>query len=469
MRCLPPHVLRPTSWPVLAGALLAALAIIVPDANLGALTDDDEESDALGPPPLYEQLRDTPLVPAGRIRDGRLRVDRFDFELTDGDLYLLSPVDDRLTGAVYLGRGLVRCYPPDGVEHQQLEKLLDEDYLEEEFDRFVFWFTGDVGERLRAMADAEPGRDIKKATDLLEDRREELLEDQLANVDSRVLLDLLQSDAPSPAADTSPYFYADIDGKDHNWFSIEVEPRELEEVRLSRYDDRRKLFNVWMGFHALRDFDAAAAERAFAGFPRDPEVEGGLGDDDDDDWDFRDLGLSPRPLQPDHERWSPRLRVPRADADLALEGNGDATASVALLIDPLEPLAALRLRISPVLEVTNVRWRTEVPADAEDVSAVLLLPPAERSNASDADGEEPDPADPVALGGEPLHYVQEVHERRMDDDLWEPWLTVALPRWVEPGERFVLEIAYEGKLVERLRVSQDFLLKDTLYWMPAAP
>ena len=469
MRNFSTRVLTPAWWPVLVGTLLIALVLSTPDTRLMALTDDDEESDVLGPPVLYAQIRDAPLVPAGRIRNGRLRVDRFDFELTDGDLYLLSPVDERLTGAVYLGRGLVRCYPPDGVEYQQLKKLLGDDYLEEEFDRFVFWFTGDIGERLRAMTDDEPGLDIEKATDLLEDRRKELLENQLINVDSRVLLDLLQSDKPSSSGNTSPYFYSDIDGKDHDWFSIEIEPRELEEIRLSRYDNRRKLRNVWMGFHTLRDFDGAATERAFAGFPRDPEGELKSGDENDNGWDFHDFGLSPRPLQPDHERWSPRLSVPRADVDLSLEGNGDATASVALLIDPLEPLSALRLRISPLLEVTDVRWREEVPTDAEDVSEVLLLPPVDPSSAIDMEENGRGPADPVPLVGEPLHYLQEVHERRMNDDRWEPWLTIELPRWIEPGERFVLEIAYKGKLVERLRVSQDFLLKDTLYWIPQHP
>ena len=477
MRARLSQVVRPMPWPLLASALCAALATTAVGTT-SALDDQDDEHDSLGPPPVYEQLRETNLKPAGRIRDGRLRIDRFEFELTGGELYLLAPTDARATSAVYLGRGLVRCYPPDGVEHQQVRKLLDEDFLEEEFDRFVFWFTDDLGDRLRALADATPGRNTKKAQNLLKDRREELLEQQLENPDSRVLLDLLSPTAPSSAHPQRPYFYAQIDGKDHDWFTIEIEPHDLEEVRVFRFDRWRTLINVWMASHALPDFEAATAEQAFEGFPRDPAVEGkfNLDDDGDDGWDFRDLGLSPRPLRPDREGWFPRVSVPRTDVDIALEGNGDTKASAALLIEPRETLAALRLRISPFLKVTDVRWRTVVSPDVEDVRVVSLLAPEPPSPGAGRAGKKsgwvtgrPDPSKPVALSGEPLHYVQETNNRRMGEDLYESSVTIALPRSVDPGEHFVVEVAYEGKLVRRLRSSQDFLLKDTLSWFPRHP
>ena len=82
--------------------------------------------------PLYEQLLSSDLIPIGQIKNGRITIDRFDFELTDGELYTISPVEDQIAIVVFLGEGVVRSYPPDGVEHQQLEKFLDdEDMLEE--------------------------------------------------------------------------------------------------------------------------------------------------------------------------------------------------------------------------------------------------------------------------------------------------------------------------------------------------
>lgn len=447
-----------------AGVALVVLTALAPAP--AAASDDD----GLGPPPAYRALVETRLAPAGRIEGGSLRVDRFVFELTGGDLYLLPRPDERVTVAVYLGDGVVRCYPPDGVEHQQLRKFLDEDFLAEEFDRFVFWLAGPAGARLRALAGGAPGRQARRANDLLADRREALLERQRENPDSRLLLDLLDPAPHRADPRRPPYFYAQLDGDDHGWFSIEIEPRAREEVAVFRFD-RRNVRNTWLGFHALTEFGGDAAAQAPHGFPRDPETAGGVGaggrDDgnvrDDGDWNARDFGLSPRTLVPEREGWTPRVAVPRIDVDLALEGDGDAVASAALLVEAREPLAALRLRISRHLEVTDVRWRTELPADADDVRRSRLLAGARTAAAAATPA---DPSEPAALHGAPLHYVQETHGRLLGDDYHEPWVTVVLPRPVAAGERFILELACRGPLVERLRTARGFLLKDTQHWIP---
>ena len=444
--------------PVAAVALPAlSLALAPAQAATGRGGDG-----GLGPPPAYRALVETRLAPAGRIEGGALQVDRFVFELTGGDLYLLPRPDERVTVAVYLGGGVVRCYPPDGVEHQQLRKFLDADFLAEEFDRFVFWLAGPAGARLRALAGGAPGRQARRANDLLADRREALLERQRENPDSRLLLDLLRPAPHRADPRRPPYFYAQVDGDDHGWFSIEIEPRAREEVAVFRFD-RRNVRNTWLGFHALAEFDGAAAAQAH-GFPRGPETAGDDRRDRDGGRDARDLGLSPRTLVPEREGWTPRVAVPRIDVDLALEGDGDAAASAALLVEARQPLAALRLRISRYIEVTDVRWRTELPADAGSVRRSRLLAGAQTAAAPPAD-----PSEPAALHGTPLHYVQETHGRLLGDDYHEPWVTIALPRPVAAGERFILELAWRGPLVERLRTARGFLLKDTRHWIPMHP
>ncbi len=445
-------------------ALVAALSTASP--GLASAAADDGEDEALGPPPLYDELRDARPEGVGRIRGGRLEIDRFAFELTDGDVYVVR-IGAHVPIAIYLGRGTLRAWPPDGVEHQQMRKLLDEDFLEEEFERLVFWTTGDVGARLAALASGPPGRRAGRAADLLEDRREELLERQLANPDSRVLMALWRAEADPPLRPPArPYVYADIDGREHDWFAFQIEPRDPEEVQLARFRRRHERTEVWMSTDVLTDFDPARAASLAAGRPpRDPDVQGPASPrrDRDDEWDFRDFGLPLRPARPDAEGWAPRVTVPRTDVDLALEGNGDAAGSVALVVEPLAPLAAVRLRISTTLEVTDARWRPAVPEGVDDVRGVPLLPPPEDP------GEPPEPDEPVALGGERVHFVQEKHDRRMEEDRYEPWVTVLLPRPVAPGEPFVLELAYEGELVERLRATNEFLLKDTIYWIPRHP
>ena len=454
----PRHELRSPALAVLAVLAVAPLAA----------GQDGRDAGVPEPPTAYQALVDAALEPAGRIDGGVLRIDRFEFELSGGDLYVLPHGGAAGDVAVYLGDGVVRAWPPDGVEHQQVEKFLDEDLLEEQFDRFVFWLTGDASARLRALAGGPAGRRAGRADDLLDDRREALLEHQFYNPDSRLLLDIL---APEAAAARRPaYFHAQVDGDDKGWFTIEIEPRAREEVAVFRYDHRRNVRNVWMGFHALEEFDRGAAELAFGGFPRDPETDGPApgrrDDEDDDDWNARDLGLAPRTLFPADEGWAPRLAVARTDVDLALEGNGDAAGTAALLIEPLEPLAAVRLQISRLLQVTGVHWRAGWPENAEDVRAVALIGGPEQAGGGDAAADPPEPAAPT---GDPIPYVQETHGRLMGDDLHEEWVTVVLPRTVDAGERFVLEVAYEGPLVERLRTARGYFLKDTLYWAPAHP
>ncbi len=404
-------------------------------------------SASLGAPLLYDQLLEARPVPAGHIRGAELRVDRFSFALEDGDLYLWSPAEGgAAVGAVYLGSGVLRWYPPDGAEHHQLRRLADEDFIEDEFERLVFWFTSDVGERLSALADGVPGRDADRAADLLDDRRERLREDQLANPDSRVLMDLwwTREGGRPPSA---PYFYAEVDGRDHDWLSIEVEPHRQEEVAVARYDSGRRGLDVWLGTNALGE--AGEETAGVTAFPREP-------DGDVDNPTFRDFGLSPRPWAPGDEPWAPRATVLRTDVDLALKGNGDARATAVLVVEPQVTLATLRLQISPILEVTDVRWRP-APEAAVDVDATPLL------------GTSAEPGEPAAPSGEPVYFVQMEHNRRIGEDLYEPWLTVLLPHALDPGERVLVEVAYEGKMVEQLRATRDFLLRDTLTWIPRHP
>ena len=451
---------------VAAGALLFALwlgAGLAPLATAptrpavqddgGDDADNDADDDGLGPPPLYAELREARVAYAGQIRDGRMRLDRFEFELTDGHLYLAPEIGGVISTAVFLGDGLVRAYPPDAVEHHQLEKLSDEHHLEAEFDRLLLRFTDDTADRLKGLTTPAPDRETGKANDLLDDRREDQLEQLLDNPDSRVLEDLLRRQAGALAVERT-YALIDIDTKDHGWLRLEVEPNRIEEVVLSEYDGRRQTLDTWMGFDILSDYEPAHRDTVLNGFAVDP-------DSLDDEVTGLALGLPPRPIEPDREGWAPRIGVPRAQVDLALEGNGDTRGAAALLIEPLEPTRGLRLRISPVLEVTDVRWRPDTTAFPDDA---LLAPP--RSGGTTTDTE---PDEPAALIGERVYFVQERHGRFLNDDRFEPWVTVALPRTVAAGERFILELAYEGELVERLRQSLDFVLKDTMFWRPQHP
>ncbi len=437
----------PTAAPLPTGAALAALWTATAVIALGGSMQDDADGDGPGPPPSYRELREAEVSYAGEIRGGRFRVDRFELELEEGRLYLAPEIGGGVSTAVFVGDGRLRGSPPDAVEHHQLERFSDEHRVDEGFDRLVLWTSDDTAEELRALADParERRRDTERANRLLRDRRRRLLRQQRINPESRILHDRWRRESGTlPAGRT--YRLLELDSKDHGWLTLMVEPHEPEEVALYRYEDRRRVSDTWMRFHALTDYRPEHADRALEPFPVAPDTL------DDDEATGVALGLPPRPVAPDQEGWTPRARVPRTEVDLALDGDGDVRATAALLIEPLEPTRGIRLRISMMLEVTEARWH---PDPTERLAGASLLADAAA-----------DPADPAPVAGEPLAFAQERHERTFEDDHFEPWVTMALPRTVAAGEPFIIELAYEGPLVDRLRQTRDFVLLDTLDWWP---
>ena len=438
-----------TAVSLLAGAALLALS--AETATGAGARQDDSDDEGPGPPPLYEALREAEVSYAGEIRGARFRVDRFELELEEGRLYLAPEIGGGVSTAVFVGDGRLRGYPPDAVEHHQLERFSDEHRVDEAFDRLVLWSSDDTAERLRALAAParERRRDTERANRLLRDRRRRMMDEQHFNPESRILHDLWRRETGTlPPGRT--FRLVELDSKDHGWLALVVEPHDPEEVALYRYEYRRGVSDTWMRFEALTDYRPGYAERALEPFAVDPDSL------DDDEATGAALGLPPRPVAPDREGWTARARVPRTEVDLALDGDGDARATAALLIEPLEPTRGIRLQISVMLEVTDARWHADPTA----------RPAGARLLATDASDPAVDPEDPTALTGEPLPFAQERHERTFEDDHFEPWVTVALPRTVAAGEPFILELAYEGPLVDRLRGTRDFVLLDTLDWRP---
>ena len=431
---------------LMSGAVLVALATVA-----AAARQDRADGDGPGPPPRYQELREAKVSYAGEIRDGRFRVDRFELQLEEGRLYLAPEVGGAATAAVFVGDGRLLAYPPDAVEHHQLERFSDEHRVDEAFDRLVLWTGDDTAERLRALAapGRESRRDTRRADRLLRNRRRRMLVERNFNPESRILHDLWRRETGTLPPGRA-YRLVELESKDHGWLTLVVEPHDPEEVTLYRHEDRRNVSDTWMRFDALTDYRSRHADRAFEPFAVDPDTL------DDDEATGAALGLPPRPVDPDREGWTPRARVPRTEVDIALDGDGDVRATAALLIEPLEPTRGLRLEISMMLEVTDARWHPD-PTDRPAGAGLL------GAGAADPDG---DRADPTALTGEPLPFAQEREERTFQDDHFEPWVTVALPRTVGAGEPFILELAYEGPLVDRLRGTRDFVLLDSLDWWP---
>ena len=397
-------------------ALAAALAIALAGAPAGSDATARPADDRPDPPELYRQLREARPEPAGELRNATLEIDRLELTFERGQLYLLPEIGGRLTGAVFLGDGTARLDPPDEVERGQLDRHLDSEVLDMEFERAVFRFTDDTGEQLLRQATPGGRADRSRAHDLWKERHEKARDERLYDVDARVLADLvdLQHGALDPRGGI---VWADIDG-DH-WFTVDVDPGRQEEIFVTRSRGRDRLRDVWTAFHLRDDYEVARASVAGAALPL--------------------------------EGWSPVGEVPETAVDIAIEGSGDIQATAWLRVRPERRIATLRLLISPLLEVDAVHWRA---ANAE--------PPALD------DPEAGEARRPTELDGEPVPFVQEHFGRGMNSDRWDPRVTVLLPRAFGPGDSFEIGLRYHGELIERLQ-NRDYAVRDTEAWYPRLP
>lgn len=367
------------------------------------------------PPDLYAALRQVELRHAGQVRDATFEVDRARIHLQEGELYLTEPVHGIVTGAVFRGEGRFELEPPDAIERHQVKRFLDEERVDLEFEEAVLRFTGDHGERLAALARTGGSDDTDRARRLWRDRHDKALKDRYANLHSRVLEDLLDGDV-TPA----PFFAGDFDAE--GWFTFEVDPRRQEEVQLYRARGDRRPWDVWSGFHSLPEYQTA----------------GRVTDDGERRW----------PLAR-HESWSRPYAATEALTDLSIDGERTVEGAAILRIRTQRPTRVLRLAISALIEVTEVRALTGPPDDGWPTAALEA-------------GEARQPELPE---GEALPFVQESIGRGLDEDRWEPRVTVALPEAAAPGDEIVLAVRYRGDLVDRLP-NRDYLLRDTQAWFP---
>ncbi len=369
------------------------------------------------PPGIYAELRSAQLAPAGRLVGAALQVDRARFVFEDGELYLLQEVAGLSTGALYLGKGRFELEPVDAIERHQIDKFLDRPAIDLEFKWLLLRFTDDTATRLQALTKASRKPDLRKASKLFQSRRDKMLNDSLIDVDSRIVQGLLDARHDPRGASERPYFLAEIDAK--GGFIFELDSFNMEEIRVYKPHGKRRRWDIWTSFHRLEDYS-------------DPVSSSGA-----------------RP--PERERWAPAATVPDIAVDLAIDGNGRIEAIAELRVRALRELATVRLAISPILEVDSVSW---IPG-----------PVAEDWPLTDWADSDASPSEPHAPQGEPVPFLQVHIGRGLDEDRWEPRITVILPRTLAAGEELVLEVRYHGDLLEKL-VNRDYFNRDTTGWYP---
>jgi len=218
---------------------------------------------------LYQALNE--LRPEGEhvfaVRDIALRRSAIDFTLIEGKLAFLTPLNGKVTGAVFTGRAHIIATPRDAAERRSLVNFVGVPLLDQAFSRAYFRFTDDTaGELLRRFeaAGVKPAPDSEFAEEWI---------NTVGNLNSshslRIMMDFLSSDP-------QPYFSAALAGAQAGPFDVLVDRRRDEPVLIGavRNAPGGPKYEVWASFAAP---DAPAARENM--LPADYRLDTSIGDD----------------------------------------------------------------------------------------------------------------------------------------------------------------------------------------------
>ncbi len=198
------------------------------------------------PHELYDAITALRLDPASTYElsiANRVELRRGDVEiyLEEGKLAFLAPIDGRITGFVFSGRGHALAFPREPVEKQQMAHFLGAPVLDQEFLSAYVRFTDDAADDLlRQFHSANLQPELDTAFAALSDP---LLAQFNASQSLRILEDRLTQNP-------KPYFYAALEGVETGSFDLLFDPQRREEVLLGQ---RRKsgnymYYDVWASY-----------------------------------------------------------------------------------------------------------------------------------------------------------------------------------------------------------------------------
>ena len=262
---------------------------------------------------VYKELRNVSVgTEAYQVSHFVLDKDAASFNLT-GTLYMLAPVQGKVTGAVFVGKGTMTYTPPLTAERNMLRNLTRGEEFSESFERVVFRFTDDTAEKIRSAASGPASGPSPQAQDALKDTHQALRVTLKDNLHARILHDVL---SPKPGG----LFHAYISGKKYSGkLAYMIDPQGAgfvapEEVQLFSWADNKE--GIFAAHHRS-DF--------YARKQREVTTPGG--------W-----------IDVEHHKL-------QTEIDPNGELSGDATMTFASMIDGL---SAVPVSLFPTLRVTNV-------------------------------------------------------------------------------------------------------------------
>ena len=213
--------------------------------------------------PIYQSLRqlakgDDFKGDYAVVNNLKLKRDAGIFTLKSGELYFITPVENRVTAAVFIGDGELSLTPPTDIEKRSLSIFTGEGAITEQFGKLVLRFTDKTFDEIKSSPNATMktgGPAASQARGAYRDNQELLRKRLRDNRELRTLYDLY-----NPAREG--FFTAFIDGKRFNKLVYILEPLGVpnatpEEVALLSYGDTDG--GLWVAFHREEEYAKGTA------------------------------------------------------------------------------------------------------------------------------------------------------------------------------------------------------------------
>lgn len=161
-----------------------------------------------------------------KVNNVVLKRDAATFTLRSGELYFLEPVDNRVTGGVFLGEGEMTLTPPNDIEKKSLSIFTNSTTISEPFTQLVLHFTDKTFDEIKASPNvtmSTGGPEASRARDSFLDKQNLFRKEFNYNIDLRTLMDIYAPKRPG-------FFVAFIAGKNYNKLVYRLDPLGIPEV-----------------------------------------------------------------------------------------------------------------------------------------------------------------------------------------------------------------------------------------------
>ncbi len=215
--------------------VLAALALLSTIPTAAAVPSRATRTPAPAPAPatayekIFAELDGMSPDPArvATVQNLILRRDVATIQFTQGQMALFRPVEGRIWGCVFTGRGTFAFRPPTTIERDQLKRFYDTDSLATKFETIVLLFADTTLVELAAEAKFTMGTIADEAPDAVQKCLDLLLDSKSKDVNYSVGKTCLEGAS-------NELFLAFVGQKGSKGFIYEIDPFQREQVQLWR-------------------------------------------------------------------------------------------------------------------------------------------------------------------------------------------------------------------------------------------